>query len=74
MPLKILESWFSEATEAVEHSKIVEISERDGMKVVTMHARYHDTLREMLSRQETAPCGKRRKNMQTYDVGMYNKE
>lgn len=54
-PLKILESFFQEAEEAAKESKFVEVSDRDEVKVVTIHRREHATLRDLLTRQEQPP-------------------
>ena len=56
-PLKILENFFQEAAEAAKESKFVklEVSDRDEVKVVTMHPREHATLRDLLTRQEQPP-------------------
>ena len=54
-PLKIVESFFQEAAEAAKESKFVEVSDRDEVKVVTIHQREHATLRDLLTRQEQPP-------------------
>ncbi|KAL9972982.1 hypothetical protein ACROYT_G019383 [Oculina patagonica] len=54
LPLEILESYFTEAAEAAKDSKFVNISERDEINVVTMHPRRHDTLRNLLIRQDVS--------------------
>ena len=59
-PLKILESFFQEAREAAKESTYVKVSDRDEVKVVTMHPRDHAILRDLLSRQEHSPAGKLR--------------
>ena len=54
-PLKTVESVVQEAAEAAKESKFVEVSDRDGVKVVTMPQREHAILRKLLTRQEQPP-------------------
>ena len=58
LPLHCLESCFKGATEAVKQSNFVDVLERDGIKVVTMHARLHKTLRDLLTGRKLSTCGK----------------
>jgi len=55
IPLKIVESFFQEAAEATKESTFVKVSDRDEVKVVTMHPREHAILKDLLSRQEQSP-------------------
>ena len=59
-PLKILESFFQDAADAAKESTFVKISDRDEVKVVTIHPRDHATLRDLLTRQEQSLAGKLR--------------
>lgn len=59
LPLHCLESCFKEATETVKQSNFVDVLERDGVKVVTMHERDHKTLRDLLTGRKLSTCGKK---------------
>ena len=61
LPLHCLESCFKEATETVKQSNFVDVLERDGVKVVTMHERDHKTLRDLLTGRKLSTCGKKGK-------------
>ena len=54
-PLKIVESFFQEAAEAAKENTLVKVSDRDEVKVITIHPREHAILRDLLSRQEQSP-------------------
>lgn len=60
LPLQCLDGYFTEAAEtAVNESKFIDVLERDGVKVVTMHPLHHNTLRNMLtSSRRPTPSGK----------------
>ena len=61
LPLQCLERCFEDVEETVKQSHFVDVFERGGVKVVTMHERDHKTLRNILIDQKQAPWGKKRK-------------
>ena len=54
-PLKIVESFLQEEAEAAKESTLVKVSDREEVKVITIHPREHAILRDLLSRQEQSP-------------------
>ena len=61
LPLQCLERCFEDVEETLKQSHFVDVLERGGVKVVTMHERDHKTLRNILIDQKQAPWGKKRK-------------
>ena len=61
LPLQCLERCFEDAEETVKQSNFVDVLEIGGVKMVTMHERYHEKLSIILIDQKRAPRGKKRK-------------
>ena len=61
LPLQSLERCFEDAKETIKQSKYVDVLERDGVKVVTIHERDHKALRSILIDRKPALSGKRGK-------------